>query len=241
MASFFKSGYYLIVFHLIMLVTMPKFSKARENMIDCQIHTAGVVDGPLLRSFGYVPRELFVPERLQGVAYTDENLDIGQGRYLIEPIAHARMLQEAHIGPQDVVLDVASASGYGAAILSPLVTTVIAVEKNKRQIDKASKLWSALSLANVVQIEGDVSQGGPKNSPYSLIVINGAVPRVPEVILEQLDVNGRLVCVIQGAEDVIGQACLFMKNKNGGVSSKSLFEVGLPVLPEFQLEPVFQF
>ena len=92
-----------------------------------------MVDTGILQSFETVPRELFIPEKLQGVAYTDENIDIGQGRFVMEPIIHAKLLQAVLPVAGDIVLDIGIGSGYSSAILSPLVTTVIALEHNKRQ------------------------------------------------------------------------------------------------------------
>ncbi|MGH1403103.1 MAG: protein-L-isoaspartate O-methyltransferase family protein [Alphaproteobacteria bacterium] len=220
---------------------MTNFSQARKNMVDGQVHTAGVVDPRILDMFSTVPRELFVPEKLQGVSYTDENLDIGQGRCLMEPITHARLLQEARLVESDVVLDIAAGSGYSSAILSPIVSTVIALENNKRQMDKAQRVWDKLDMCNIVLETGKLNEGVTEHAPYSLIVINGSVPEVPDVILKQLAVGGRLVTVIAQKGDTIGQAKLFYKNDNGDVSSKTLFDTGIPFLADFGLEDAFQF
>ncbi len=220
---------------------MTDFSQARKNMVDGQIHTAGVVDPRILDAFSSLPREAFVPEKLQNVSYTDENLNIGQGRWLLEPITHARLLQEARLVSNDVVLDIAAGAGYSSAILSSIVSTVIALENNKRQTDKAQRVWEKLGMCNIVLESGDLNQGVAKHAPYSLIVINGSVPEVPNAILEQLAVGGRLVTVIAQENDTIGQAKLFYKNENNDVSSKVLFDTGIPFLNEFGKDGVFQF
>lgn len=220
---------------------MKSFKKMRENMVDGQIHTNGVVDEAILNSFLTVPRELFVPEKLQHVSYADENVDIGQGRYLIEPMVHAKMLQQVGVRSDDVVLDIGCGYGYSSAILSSLVTTVIAVEHNKRHCEKAKRVWEKLDLCNIVLVEDALQGGAPEHAPYSLIVINGAVPEVPEAFLDQLDLNGRLVAVVQDAGSVQGQAKLYMKDDQGYVSSIALFDAGIPVLEEFKKEPEFVF
>lgn len=220
---------------------MTNFEKARTNMIDGQIHTAGVVDERILASFSSVPRELFVPEKLQDIAYTDENIDLGQKRFLIEPIVHAKMLQAVLPQKDDVVLDVGAGSGYSSAILSNLVTTVISLETNKRQIDKAARLNTKLDYNNIVQIDNPLVEGAPKYMPYSLIVLNGAVAHVPENILDQIDFGGRLVTVIRKPGQLVGQAYLFHKNNDGIVSSRPLFDAGVPYIEGFEPVPVFQF
>ncbi len=220
---------------------MTDYAQARTNMIDGQIHTAGVVDTGILQSFETVPRELFIPEKLQGVAYTDENIDIGQGRFVMEPIIHAKLLQAVLPVAGDIVLDIGIGSGYSSAILSPLVTTVIALEHNKRQMDKATRLWEKLDLCNIALIESDLKNGEAKHAPYSLIIINGAVSEVPQIILDQLENGGRLATVIKEDNRNMGRATLFVKNSNGDVSSRPLFDAGVPYLAGFEPESVFQF
>ncbi|MGH1376899.1 MAG: protein-L-isoaspartate O-methyltransferase family protein [Alphaproteobacteria bacterium] len=220
---------------------MKNFEQARTNMVDGQIHTAGVIDDGILDAFLTVPREQFVPEKLKGIAYSDEDIDIGQGRHLLEPITHARMLQMVDVCKDDVVLDIGCGAGYSSAILSPLVTTVIAVEHNKRQMDKAIKQWDSHGICNVVLIDDELAHGNPKHAPYSLIIINGAVSKVPDAIFQQLNNNGRLVTVIKNQNSVMGTVTLFRKGGNGEISSKALFEAGTPFLKGFEVASEFVF
>lgn len=217
------------------------FATARANMIDCQIHTAGVVDEGVLNSFATLPRELFVPEKLQNIAYTDESINIGQGRYLMEPITHAKMVQAAKPNSDDIVLDIGSGSGYSSAILAPLVSTVISLEHNKRQMDKAQRLLERFDLCQVVLESGDLEKGAAAHAPYSLIFINGAVPMVPKEILDQLDNNGRLLTIIQETPQSVGHVTKFSKSQDGSISSKTLFDASIPVLDAFLRAEEFQF
>ncbi len=220
---------------------MIDFLQARTNMIDCQIHTAGVIDEQILHSFASIPRELFVPDRLKDVSYSDDDLNIGQGRYLLEPITHSKMLQAVKPNSSDIVLDIGVGSGYSSAILSSLVTTIIALENNKRQMDKASKLWQDLDACNIVLMEGALEKGVAEQSPYSLIIINGAVAEVPESILDQLDVGGRLITIIQKSGHPVGKVTLFIKGKNGDISSKHVFDAGAAFLKGFEPKNKFNF
>ena len=210
-------------------------------MIDGQIHPSGVVEPIILETFANVPRELFVPERLQEIAYTDEELDIGQGRYLLEPKSHAKMLQAVLPQKTDIVLDIGVGAGYSSAILSPMVQTVIALENNKRQIDKAEKLWSKLDACNIALIEDDLEKGVPQQAPYSLIIFNGAVHHVPDNILDQLDNGGRLIAVVREDPSSLGRATLFVKTEKGDLSSSPLFDAGTPYLQGFEPKPEFVF
>ena len=85
---------------------MLDYIQARTNMLDSQIHTSGVVNPDILEAFQNIPREMFVPEAMRGVAYNDEDITLGHGRYLLEPVVHARMLQALDPKKDDVVLDV---------------------------------------------------------------------------------------------------------------------------------------
>lgn len=219
---------------------MLDFIKARKNMVDGQIHTAGVVDPLILESFAGTPREIFLPESLRSVAYGDENLAVSKERFLLEPITHARLLQAVAPKASDVVLDVAAGTGYSSAILSPLVMTVIAVDKPEFMMS-AQRNWQNLGLCNVVVVEGSAEEGVPSSAPFDLIVINGAVSRIPDSLVSQLSDDGRLVTVIREAGQVMGKAVIVQKNKSGGYASRVLFEAGVPYLPEFKPEPVFCF
>lgn len=219
---------------------MIDFAVARKNMIDGQIHPAGVVDEGILDAFTSVPREVFVTEKLKSVAYTDDNIDLGQGRSLIEPITLGRMVQAVNPTPDDVVLVIGAATGYVSAILSLLVSTVISQESNKRHADKAERVLGKLGYCNVVSENGDVTAGVAKHGPYNIIFINGSVEQVPDIILDQLGLGACLVAVIRCQNSTAGQATLFVKSENGNVSSRPLFDACVPFLKEFQSQPSFK-
>ncbi len=211
-------------------------------MIKGQLLPGGVFDQAIIESFSILPRELFVLEKMQDIAYLDENIPLGQGRFLIAPLAHALLLQKAVPKPDDVVLDIGSASGYSSAVLSPLVTTIIALEHNKRQMDKATRLWSKMELCNIALIEDfDLEVGHPQRAPYSLIIINGSVTHVPDIILEQLAPEGRLACFVRKEHSSIGHATLYYKGQNSAVSCKKLFDAAVPYLGDFIRDEAFHF
>ncbi len=221
---------------------MTDFVKNRENMIKGQLLPGGVVDLAVIESFSSLPREMFVLEKMQKIAYLGENIPLGQGRHLIAPLAHALLLQYAAPNSDDVVLDIGSASGYSSAVLSPLVTTIIALEHNKRQMDKASRLWEKMELCNIAQIEEtNLYLGHAQRAPYSLIIINGSVSFVPDNILEQLAPEGRLACFVREVDNAVGHATLYYKGQNGSISSKKLFDAAVPYLGDFICKKPFNF
>lgn len=214
---------------------------ARKNMVDGQIHTHGVIIPGILEAFESVPREKFVPELFEKIAYNDEDIALGHDRYLMEPAVHARLIQALELKPEDVVLDIGGGTGYGAAILSSLASTVVVLESEKEFTDKASKLWEGLGLCNVAVFSGALEKGHPENAPYDSVIINGAVDNVPEEILQQLANGGRLVAIVKEPGNIMGDARLFYKDEDGHVSSHSLFSAGTPYLSGFAPRPDFRF
>ena len=107
---------------------MTDFVLARRNMVDGQLRPNRVTNAQLLAAIGELPRERFLPAGLQSVAYADDDVPLGKGRFLMEPMVLARLLQTLQPLPEDKALVVASGAGYGAALLARLVKAVVAVE-----------------------------------------------------------------------------------------------------------------
>jgi protein-L-isoaspartate(D-aspartate) O-methyltransferase len=218
---------------------MVDFSTARLNMVESQIRTNKVTDERILDALETIPRESYVPENRRGVCYIDEDLAIGGGRHLMEPMVLARLLQEARIGSQDVVLDVGCATGYSCAVLARLGATVVGVECDKELADGANKILSEQGIDNAVVIQDPLGDGYPKQAPYNVIVLEGAVSEVPKTIQDQLADGGRLVAVIRKGEGM-GRAILMQRNGEV-VSSRVLFDAATPFLPGFELKEQFVF
>ncbi len=218
---------------------MVDFSTARLNMVESQIRTNKVTDARILEALETIPREAYVPEARRGVCYVDEDLSIGDGRYLMEPMVLARLLQEARIGEEDVVLDVGCATGYSCAVLARLAATVVGVECEAALAEEANRILSEQGIDNAVVVRDPLGDGYPKQAPYNVIVLEGSVAEVPAAIREQLADGGRLVAVIRG-ERGLGRATLMQRNGDV-VSSRVLFDAATPSLPGFEREERFVF
>lgn len=218
-----------------------QYATARQSMIDSQIHPMGIVSEPLMAAFADVPREEFVPEALRGICYADEDLKIAEGRYLMEPSVLARLIQAAKPTANDVALTIGSGIGYNAAILSHLVSTVIALEDEEALVKSAQASWDKLSYCNIVAISGDLNAGAPKHAPYDLIIINGAVSEIPQAMKEQLSVGGRLVALVKKAGQSVTKATLVENIREGVFSDKILFDAGTPYLKGFEPKKEFVF
>ncbi|MFZ0694426.1 MAG: protein-L-isoaspartate O-methyltransferase [Alphaproteobacteria bacterium] len=216
---------------------MADFTAARRNMVESQIRTNAVTQEVLLAALAEIPREIFVPEALRGVAYIDEDLPLKKGRYLMEPLVLAKLLQLAAITPDDVVLDIGCGTGYSAALLSKLANTVVALESDPELAARAMATLSELSIDNVVVVTAPLAGGYAKQAPYDVIVFNGSVPRIPETIARQLADGGRLVAVVG---EGVGQGTLMTRNR-GILAQRPVFDAATPILPDFVQEPGFVF
>jgi len=218
---------------------MVDFAAARRNMVESQLRTNKVTDLRVLDAFETVPRELFVPEPLRGIAYVDEDVALGGGRFVMEPRVLARLLQAAEPGPEDMALDLGCGSGYATAILSRLVATVVALEDDAALAEAANRTLDSLEIDNAVVVEGRLAAGYPKQAPYNIILLGGAVAEIPAAIADQLAEDGRLVAVVSAGPG-LGRATL-MRRDGGVVSSRVLYDAALPVLPGFEPVPGFVF
>lgn len=215
------------------------FDAARQNMVDSQIYTMGVIEPAVLDAYRTIPRERFVLPGQEGIAYCDEDLPLGGGRFLMEPLVHARMVQAAKPRPEDVVLDIGAGTGYTAAIFSSLVTTVVATESNPALLRQAEGAWNNLSLCNIAGFEGAPDKGAPDHAPYSLVFLGGAVAFVPERVLAQVAVGGRLITVLMEEGSKVGKTTIIERFDTDHYSSRTLFDAATPYLPG--LEPRRQF
>ena len=218
---------------------MNSFDAARIRMIESQLRPNKVADEKVLRAFASTRRELFVPEHLRRVAYIDEDLPLGGGRYLMEPMVAARLLQAAEVVPTDTALVVGAGSGYEAAVTGALARNVVALEEDPdlSRRARAALVDHAIAVVNVV--EGPLRDGYRARAPYDVILFSGAIAEVPTEIASQLAEGGRLLAVIRH-ENAVGRATL--TTRTGGVLARRvIFDAATPVLPGFSPKPAFVF
>lgn len=214
------------------------YEQARRNFVDSQIRPNDVTSPALIRAFRTVPRERFAPKALQPLAYMEGDLEIAPGRYLLDGRDYAKLVDAADIGPSDIVLDIGCASGYSSAVLSQLCETVVAVECDPDLAARATKILNELDIGNVVVVEGALPDGKPDQAPFDVIVVNGAVAREPETLLEQLGEGGRLVAFV--ADGPLSIARLYTRRR-GVIGRRDLFDARAPLLPGFEPVPAFEF
>ena len=216
------------------------FNAARQTMVDSQVLPNRVTDKRVIEALAEVPREAFVPAKMQEIAYVDEAIAVAEGRYILEPMILARLMQAADLKSGDVALAIGSENGYAPAILARIVSTVVAVESHKGLAQQATRTLSDLGIDNVAVVEGALKEGYPKQGPYDVIFFNGAVDEFPDSIVSQVGDGGRLVAIVSSVGGTIGRAVLVI-NVNGVVSRRELFDAGTPMLPGFEREQTFAF
>jgi protein-L-isoaspartate(D-aspartate) O-methyltransferase len=208
------------------------FHAARLAMVESQLRTNQVSDPDVLAAFAAVPREEFVSESLKGVAYVDDDLPEGKGRYLIEPMVLARLVQAAAVAPQERVLALGDPTGYAAAILARLTRGVTMLESDPGAAATARKRLATFGAGHAKVVEGPLERGWAAGAPYDAIVVAGAVERVPTALGAQLAEGGRLVCVLRARGRTMGEGSIAVR-MDGLLSHRALFDAGTPFLPDF--------
>jgi protein-L-isoaspartate(D-aspartate) O-methyltransferase len=217
---------------------MTDATVARANMVENQLRPSRIDDPGVLSAMGAVPRERFVPAALRDCAYGDEDLALGGGRYLIEPLALAKLLQSAAPRPGDVTLLLGDVTGYAAAVLSRLVGSVCSLLPPATPTSEVEAALRAASCDNVVVEQGAPEAGAPERAPFDLIVLVGAVPELPPALLRQLGPAGRLVGVVENGRS--GQVVVAQRVRDA-VGRVSPFDALIHRLPGLNTEPAFSF
>src|ERR1700724_2306779 len=221
----------------------------RRTMVDCQIRTFDVTDQPLLARMLEVPREHFLPGKLAPLAYSEIGLQLkpagpgGERRTLLPPLVLARLIQAGGVVSTGTVLDVGAASGYSSALLAGLAGRVVALESERSLFHTLRSNLAAFGLAKGQTNLAPLGEGAPKEPPFDLIFINGAVEANLEPLFAQLEDGGRLVAIKPfrcGPTGCGGKAVRYEKI-DGGKGYRVLFDASAPVLEAFRQDAQFIF
>ncbi|OYV29215.1 MAG: hypothetical protein B7Z81_15250 [Acidocella sp. 20-61-6] len=214
-----------------------EFSIAREKMVDSQVRPNQVHDRRVTGAMRALPREAFAPAG--ALAYSDADLPLGGGRYMLCPMVTARLVQLVMAGNPEHVLVVGAGSGYAAALLSACGTAVVALEEEQRLCNDALGRYAP----NAVRAHGKLVAGWPSAGPYDAILIEGAVPHIPEIFAAQLAAGGRVVTILAQADEAygLGRAVVAEPSGNGNFASAPVFDCAARPLPAFRRAPEFSF
>ncbi|MEM9103224.1 MAG: protein-L-isoaspartate O-methyltransferase [Pseudomonadota bacterium] len=196
--------------------------QARFNMIEQQIRPWDVLDQQVLDLLMTTPRELFVPERYQSLAFTDTQIDIGHNQTMMAPKEEARMLQALKIKPTDSVLEIGTGSGFVTALLAKQAKNVFSTDIIPDFVTESQKKLSHLGINNVNCEVADAASGWEYQAPYDVIVITGSLINLPDSFKNSLKIGGRLFCVLGEAPAM--SATLFSKTNENEWYQTDMYE-----------------
>jgi len=212
------------------------YAARRTMMVDTQIRPSDVTTFPIIDAMLNVPREAYVPDALREAAYVGENLDLGDGRTMLDPRTLAKMIDALAIEPQHVILDIGCGLGYSTAVLARLGEFVVAIEDDATRAADAQTILSENGVDNAAVMEGALTDGAAKSGPYDVIVLQGAVETVPEMLMSQLREGGRIAAIF--AEDALGVVRIGHKIE-GAMNWRFSFNAGGPLLAGFENAAAF--
>ncbi|MEE4194344.1 MAG: protein-L-isoaspartate(D-aspartate) O-methyltransferase [Anaerolineae bacterium] len=172
---------------------MTDFSASRNEMVDHQLIPKGIKDEAVLHAMRAVPRELFVAEADQDLAYMDGPLGIGHGQTISQPYIVALMAELLELTPEKTVLEIGTGSGYAAAVLSLLAKEVYTVERYHSLAKQAEERFFSLGYDNVFVQASDGTAGWKAFAPYDAILVSAGAPHIPNALKQQLNLWGKLV------------------------------------------------
>ncbi len=211
------------------------FEHARFNMVEQQIRTWDVLDPAVLELLGTVPREQFVPEGRQELAFADLELPIGHGEVMLAPKLQARIAQEVSVAPTDCILEIGTGTGYLTALLAKLGATVTSVEIHAALAAAAQARLASLGIDNARVETGDGARGWDTAHAYDIIVLSGSLPVLPDTFQKQLKPGGRLFAIV--GERPVMHARLIVREGENAFTGVTLFETVVDSLRNAQ-QPV---
>jgi protein-L-isoaspartate(D-aspartate) O-methyltransferase len=213
--------------------------QARFNMIEQQIRPWNVLDQDVLDLLHVVKREQFVPAAYQNLAFADVEIPLPGGDVMLAPKFEARILQEVGLRKHETVLEIGTGSGYMAALLAHRAAKVTTVEINPETAELAKKNLAKAGVHNVTVEVGNGAQGWEKGAPYDVIVISGALEVLPEAILKQVKVGGRIAAIVGQAP--VMEAAIITRTGDNAYSTVKVFETNVRYLTGAPVPSHFQF
>ncbi|WP_380057613.1 protein-L-isoaspartate O-methyltransferase [Falsihalocynthiibacter sp. SS001] len=210
---------------------MTDYKTRRTMMVDTQVRPSDVTKFPIIAAMLDIEREEYVPAALRPAAYLDGNLELGEGRVLLEPRTMGKLLDALDIHTDDLILDVGCALGYSAALLARLGGTVVAVESDEAIAEEAQRKLSENGFDNAAVVAAPLEQGAAKHGPYDVIVIEGGIEILPQTIANQLKEGGRIAALFM--DGALGEVRIGVK-RGDNVDWRRAFNAAAPVLPGFE-------
>jgi len=198
-----------------------------------------VLDAGVLSLLAMVRREDFVPAAYKALAFVDSEVPLPDGECMLAPRVEARLLQETHALRHERVLEVGAGSGFMAALLAHRAQSVVSLDLHSSLVKLATDNLRRAGINNASVRQGDGAQGLPDESPFDAIVLSGSVAVVPQVLLDQLKLGGRLIGIV-GSEPMM-RAVKITRLDQTTFQSVELFDTVVPRLQGFDAPTRFSF
>ncbi len=213
--------------------------QARFNMIEQQIRPWDVLDPSVLELLRVVHREDFVPAAHKHQAFVDIELPLTATRRMLAPKVEARLFQELKVQRHEKVLEIGAATGHLAALLGHKAQRVVAVEADAALAAQAQVNLRQAGVHNVLVLNQDGAAGVAAEEPFDAILLSGSVAAVPQVLLNQLKVGGRLAAIVGGGP--VMRAVLVTRTGTSDFRTVEMFDTVADRLPGFAEAPAFSF
>jgi len=213
--------------------------QARFNMIEQQIRPWDVLDGHVLQLLAVVKREDFVPTAHRALAFVDMEIPLPGGQCMLTPRVEARMLQDLAVRKHEKVLEIGAGSGYMAALLAHKAQRVISLEILPELVTMARANLQKAGIHNAEARLGDGAKGVPIEGPFDVIVLSGSVAEVPQSLLANLKIGGRLVAIV--GEEPMMRATFVTRTAEAAFQTSQPWDTVAPRLMNFPEPSRFHF
>ncbi len=188
-------------------------------MVVWQLKARGITDALVLAAFNKVPRHLFVSEALRDQAYGDYPLPIGEGQTISQPFIVAEMTQALKLNKNDRVLEIGTGCGYQSAILAEIVFRVYTIERIRSLCIKSRNIFDLFTYHNIVTRRSDGTSGWAEQSPFDAILVTAGSPQIPQSLLNQLTIGGRMIIPVGGQ---LSQELILIEKHEYGIRTENL-------------------
>lgn len=195
-----------------MLNDTYKHRGLRKQLVET-IRAKGIKDEAVLQAINSIPRHLFLDSSFLAFAYQDQAFPIGSGQTISQPYTVAFQTELLEIKPRDLVLEVGTGSGYQACVFAEMGAKVLSIERQKKLFEKTKKFLTQFNY-RIKLFYGDGYKGLPAYAPFDKIIVTAGAPFIPEELLKQLKIGGRLVIPVDIAKDLQEMTCIHKIGEN---------------------------
>jgi protein-L-isoaspartate(D-aspartate) O-methyltransferase len=215
------------------------YEAARRHMVDSQVRPNDVTDLRIQNAMETTPHEIFVPTEMRDQVYVEREVEYAPGRRLLRARDFAKLVDIADIRANDVVLNAVCGSGYSTAIIATLAEMVVSLEYDDDLAASAQENLNSLGFSNAAVLTGDPARGAPKQGPFDVIFIGGAIERRPDALLEQLTEGGRLATILR--EDGVSRGGVYVRSGEAFSFTPTFDAASSAVLSGFEKPKAFVF